>query len=193
MSPDTSTIAPDVGHAQRVVIEAFDRAGTGFDGPDEQIPEVLDLVLAEIAEKAAGSWEEAWRGREDINAAACSDLLTMVRAVRVLCGFAPTPQACDVNDLIRAKDVAAAEQFVDVASFYCTTPDCNKKVVIAFLIVGLDPNVGTFTQFDAEPSEDGAYQLVAPCEDTGGKLVAMSPHHAKPRYAVHVCKGSKSE
>lgn len=72
-------------------VKAFARGGEYID------PEVLDVHLAEIADKASCSLLRD-RFRNDFPHAAYHELLSTVAALRAVLGFAPTPTAAEVMD-----------------------------------------------------------------------------------------------
>lgn len=77
---------------------AVDQAVTAFARGGEHIePEVLDLYLAEVADKASCSLLRD-RFRNDFPHSAYSDLLSTVAALRALLKLSPTPTAAEVMD-----------------------------------------------------------------------------------------------
>ncbi|MCX4677650.1 hypothetical protein OG413_20475 [Streptomyces sp. NBC_01433] len=80
------------------VPESVEKAVGAFARGGEYIgPEVLDVCLAEIADKASGSLLRD-RFRDDFPHAAFHELLSTVAALRAVLGYSPTPTAREVMD-----------------------------------------------------------------------------------------------
>lgn len=96
---------------------AAENAAAAFSRSNELVDaDVLDEVLAEIADKAAGTFRQfrdAMRaGREHelpYPIAALNHLLAVTAALRAALGYTDTPTAAEVVDAMRVEDVATAE------------------------------------------------------------------------------------
>ncbi|MFG2408791.1 hypothetical protein ACGFR8_31495 [Streptomyces brevispora] len=106
-------IAPSVtrGHLVDQVLDAYSRSGYHL------APDVLDIRLAEIADKAACSLlRDQWKN--DFPVAAYTELLSTVAALRNVLGYSPSRTAVEVFEWVRQQQEESAKSVVGPRETY---------------------------------------------------------------------------